>query len=903
MRTSTALGAALLVSTALTAPTFAQTSTPAPSAQTSPATEASTQLGGDASDSESDSAGEDVDISIPGGSSSQGGDIVVTGRFIPNVVKATPQVVSVLSSADIARTGEGDIAGALQRVTGLSVVGEGFVYVRGLGDRYSLSLLNGSPLPSPDPLKRVVPLDIFPSSLIASGLVQKSYSPNFPGEYGGGVINLTTQAIPTESFVKVGGSLGYDTETTRKLGYTYYGSKSDWTGYDSGTRDVPDFVKRAAANPFSSVPSAEVAALSNSRTTVLQRNFDTPVNWSADISAGTNFEIGGDATVGLIAAGGISNSWLTRDALRETADDAGSRIEAFDVVSTDNRILVNGLVGLGLELGDHKFRLTNVYIHDTLKQGRLESGFSASFPEVAGQPDPQIVQGTSWVERQLYDLQGAAELRFGDLGVDLRGTYANTKRKSPYEREFSYLYSDTFDAYTNNLSGGPQNATITFSDLNEDLYGAGADVSYDLPTARPIKVTAGYAYTETQRSSSRYQFRYSPLGGDDVGNAISQLRPDLLVSSDVVLFRDLQLLPNNALGAVAYDASLLIHAGYGMAEAELIDGLRVSGGVRYETSEQAVVPSGGFSGTRIDSDYWLPSLTVTWNFRENMQVRLHGSKTIARPQFRELAQQQYQDFSTNRTFFGNPALTNSELINFEARYEWFFARDQRFSVAAFYKDIDSPIETIANYDSASGELYSLFGNAPKAKLYGVEFEFQKYIPLDTLLSGEFFSTKRLVAIANYTYAQSELEVGGELIPDPFPVAEGDPRGMVPASNYFVDGAPMTGQSDHLVNLQLGIEDTERLMQLTFLVNYASERVTLRGPRPQPDFVEKPGVTFDIVYRQGFEVLGREIEVKAEARNLLSTNYEETQSFEGGATYSVNSYDRGPTFSLGASLKF
>src|SRR5690606_3509576 len=127
----------------------------------------------------------------------------------------------------IARTGEGNIAGALSRVTGLSVVGPGVVYVRGLGDRYSLALLNGSPLPSPEPLRRVVPLDIFPTGVVASSLVQKTYSANYPAEFGGGVINLTTKAIPIDSFLTIGAGGTYDTETTSQLGYDYYGSRTD----------------------------------------------------------------------------------------------------------------------------------------------------------------------------------------------------------------------------------------------------------------------------------------------------------------------------------------------------------------------------------------------------------------------------------------------------------------------------------------------------------------------------------------------------------------------------------------------------------------------------------------------------------------------------------------------------
>ena len=176
---------------------------------------------------------EEPDISVPGGS------IIVTGRINRDPTRNSTQVVSVLSTEQIARTGEGDIAGALNRVTGLSVQGQGFVYVRGLGDRYSLALLNGLPLPSPQPLSRVVPLDIFPTNVVSSSLVQKTYSANFPGEFGGGVINLTTRAIPEESFLEVSGGISANTETTFHNGLAYYGSDFDWFGFDDGVRDVP----------------------------------------------------------------------------------------------------------------------------------------------------------------------------------------------------------------------------------------------------------------------------------------------------------------------------------------------------------------------------------------------------------------------------------------------------------------------------------------------------------------------------------------------------------------------------------------------------------------------------------------------------------------------------------------
>ena len=205
------LATTLLLSTALLSPALAHAQEAAPPVDTTPSGDTVPMDAPEEAAQQEDQAPE---VSIPGG------QIVVTGARDRNLQRAAPQVVSVLGSAEIARTGEGNIAGALGRVTGLSVVGNGYVYVRGLGDRYSLALLNGSPLPSPEPLKRVVPLDLFPSSIIASSLVQKSYSVNYPGEFGGGVINLTTKSVPKDPFVSIGGGLSFDSETTNQLGYT-----------------------------------------------------------------------------------------------------------------------------------------------------------------------------------------------------------------------------------------------------------------------------------------------------------------------------------------------------------------------------------------------------------------------------------------------------------------------------------------------------------------------------------------------------------------------------------------------------------------------------------------------------------------------------------------------------------
>ncbi len=908
-------------------PPPAQTSTPATS---SPGGASDPQAAAPTSTDQQAEA--PVEVSAPGAEGLE--DIVVVGRNIPNAVRSTAQIVSVLSTADIARTGEGDIAGALTRVTGLSVVGGGFVYVRGLGDRYSSSLLNGSPLPSPEPLRRSVPLDIFPTTIVGSALVQKTYSVNYPGEFGGGVINLTTKAIPDKNFVSIGGTISADDATTSKLGYTYAGGDADWIGFDDGTRKVPSFIRNAPTGT-GIIPAAQVAQLSNASTTLLQRNNQLPANWSGEISGGSIYDLG-SSRLGVIASVSASNTFRTRSAIQQdTVSADGTLRNDYRTLLTDNRIVANALIGVGLEFGENTLRWTNVYIHDTLKQGR---GSAATLYNNAS--GLRFQQNTNWFERQLIESQLVGEFKLTDaLKVDVRGAYANSKRNAPYERQFDYLCSATTSNGLPITSDGGQQAegfqcngayqvsqrftpfaSIVFSELNEDLFTGQADASYKIDGDRPITLSAGYFYQGTDRSSSRLQFNYqtSAGGGTAPGYPYNLLRPDYLLSPDVLNNAcplqgtgacTIQLQFNTPLGAYAYDASLDVHAGYAQAEAEAFDGLRAVIGLRYETGTEKVTPV-QTATTRLKNDYWLPAATLTWNFAADMQLRASAAKTISRPQFRELAPQQFRDPDSDRLFFGNPLLQDSELYNLEARYEWFFKRDQRFTLAGFYKRIDNPIEQVGFYTGADDRLQTGFTNLPKATLYGGEVELQKYFPLADVLGGDFFSTRRALFVANYTYTKSSITADGSCVPNVLNQTLGGCRtGFGPAALQFRDGAPLTGQSDHLVNVQIGLEDTASLSQITMLFNYASDRVTNRGPSNlsgvgfQPDVVEHPGIRLDLVARQGVELMGGKFEIKAEARNLTRTKYRESQTFPNGNEVFINKYNLGRVFSLGVSATF
>jgi outer membrane receptor protein involved in Fe transport len=853
-----------------------------------------------------------ADVSVPGGA------IVVTGQRRRDVQRASTQVVNVLSAEAIARTGEGDIAGALSRVTGLSTVGNGLVYVRGLGDRYSLALLNGLPLPSPEPLSRVVPLDIFPTDVIASSLVQKTYSPNFPGEFGGGVINLTTLSVPRESFLKISAGISGDEQTTFSKGNVYYGGDFDWTGFDDGSRDptpaLASFLNGSArVNEAGVDRQAILKELGDPNFVLLQGVDALPVNWSAGLTGGTSADVFSDGRLGMIATISLSNKYRNRRIVSQTPVGGNLALRTDDVAFvTDNRVVFNALLGFGLEVGEHNFRFTNLFIRDTLKRAALEQS------EDVFDGDTSLIQDTAWYERQLYDTQLVGELEFDPFSIDLRAGFAQTRREAPYEWEFVYNRSnqanDPFgQLFINRLDEQRGSATVAFSELEENLYYGGIDLTYR--ASDWLSATLGYAYTDTRRDASRRQLSLRATSGFPV--AFGLFRPDALLGDQLI---DLGFDPARQAAAgigpytysifettetdPAFRADLDIHAGYGMVRITPGDlGLTVDLGVRYEDAVQTVVPvqvfttpSNSGASTSLENDYFLPAATVTFEVSDDLQLRASASKTIARPQFRELIFQTYFDPENNRQFNGNPSLVDSELTNFEARAEYYLNRANRVSLAGFYKDIKNPIEVFSSF--SQNEQVSSFANAPSAKLYGAELEMEASEDLADW--GGWWANKRIVAVLNYTYTQSELEVAPGDTTRIFRGGDLDPTR--PASEVFVDGVPLTGQSDHLANFQISLENQDVLQQFTLLASYASERVTSRGFLDLPDIFEDPGLRIDLVYRQGLTLAGVPLELKLEARNLTGRDNFEYQD-NGVRRIDINSYEVGRSFSASLSAEF
>ena len=835
-------------------------------------------------------------------------EVVVLGRFIPEPNRESAEVAAFLTSEDLVRTGDSSAAGALARVTGLTVVEGRFVYVRGLGERYSSALLNGSPLPSPEPLQRVVPLDLFPSSILESVTVQKSYSVDFPGEFGGGVVDLRTVDAPNDPFFSMSVSAGGNTETTGNESLIYYGSRTDFTGFDDGTRDIPGPLALAFSRgvPINSgtVEAQELErighSLVNSPLRLLQRE-TTPINFGFDFAGGMKSD-SSLGTFGLIAVAGYSNSWATRNGVQEEAQFSGSVLvpvtsKAYE--SNQNDIQLNFLGGLSLVTDNSTYRWTNFYVRNVTKEARISVG-----PDFDAGGAVQRTDYTEWFERQLFSSQLSGEHEFMDGALELawRGAYALTERNAPYETRFEYGVDANGD-FIHQIGGN----RISFSELEDDIVSGGADLSYTLPLSdyRDAVFSLGVAWSDNNRDAERRDLRFVPtstLTDEQRRSRVDYLYSDTNIGPTGIVLSEVT--GSAGSGAAAYSAQLEVAAAYLQVDAEFIPLVRTTFGVRYEDGFQSVTTRDLFGGaapfapTEIEEQYFLPSFTATWNFAEDQQFRVGASQTIGRPQFRELAPQSYTDPETDREFTGNPFLVDTEILNLDARYEWFFARQQYLTAGVFYKDLDRPVEaTIVTSGNARQQSYL---NSPQAVIYGAEIEAKKYFEFpDNGMS--FIADKRWLVQANYTWSDSEVNVEpGDIVRTP-----GGGGADEDATFFIEDGSRLQGQSEHVANLQLGWEDDTARSQATIIVNYVSERVSARGAgsagNREPDYVQDPGIFIDFVYRKDFEMGGRELGFALELRNLLGTDFDEFQ--ELGNKILINNYELGSSASVSLTARF
>lgn len=868
--------------------------------------------------------------------SSQPDDVItVRYQYVPDEKRVTSEVSSVVDAADIQITGDSDIASALGRVTGLSISDGRFVVVRGLNERYSNTLINGSPLASPEPFRRAVPLDLFPTSLISNITVQKTYSPQFPGEFGGGVVEIETSALPQEGFIEIGVSAAANTQTTAEHGLTYDGGDQDWLGFDDGIREFPeqykDIFNGSEIGPSEQDPTtlAEIGrSLENSSLWLLQRDDLIPADLGGEITMGDRYDFDG-FSVGVLASAGYDNSWETRIGRRAKARVTGDTLslsQDYERTATTNTIESNGMLNVGVEAGNHSVQALALVLRSTEKEANRLLGIDADLDALSRR------DRTAWYERQVYTYQLSGDHTFEigqGLDVDWRWSTADASRNAPNQRNADYEWNGTtaqLEAVGDNyglLDFAPFNEefllrnsgdgnTISFSRVDEttDEYG----VDFALPVmmlGNEWTWSAGYGHLERERTAFNREFRFTGTIPQDLRGS----RIDYIFADQNILDTRFRLQETGGiLTPEAYRGELEVESFYAGTDAQLTDFLRAAVGVRFEDGEQTLDTFGfpaedptdvGDNEGFISEDYVLPAATLTWTFAENMQLRFGYSETIVRPQFRELGFTEFFDPDIDERFRGNPYLVNSELQNFDARFEWYFGRDQFFTVGMFHKKIENPI---VEYILPDGEsLSTSFINAPEASLTGFEIEFEKRFDFSDRFDGEFWDNAEFFFKSNYTYISSEMTASDtDTVITAQPSSGAEPQPSVgPARGFIADGDPLQGQSEHLANIQVGWEDANAQTRTALLLNYTGERsrALANVSVGLPAVIEEPPILLDLVHSRAFDLAdGNTFDVRFAVRNLLGEDYVATQS-AGSSSVVVDSYELGSTFSISVSRTF
>jgi len=871
------------------------------------------------------------------------GPVVIRGQFIPDEKRETSEVASLLDAEDFAVRGDSDVAAALRRATGVSLDSGGkFIFVRGLNERYTNSMLNGSIIPSPEPLRKVAPLDLFPTSVLESTLVQKTFSPDMSAEFGGGVLDIRTRAVPTENFFEVGFDFGGDTETSFQDGFLYDGGDTDFLGYDDGVRDLPPGLSSALAtgtfNNFDLDGNEISQQLTNNPSLlVLQEGFVGP-DVGVDFTMGRRVDFSDDLSVGFLGALSYSNSWTTREGVQGigeaalTAGEPGGPVSAlsnFDRRSTTNQVGVNALASLGFDILDnHEVKFLAFGTRSTDKEAELREG--------ATNDEEVREENLEWVERQLWTTQAQGSHVFDaflDLEIDWRASYSQADRDAPYSVRNSYELGPDDTFVLRNRSG------IEFSVIEDETTDWGFDGLLPLMFAdREFNVKFGYAYTEKDRETQNDFLVLQSLDASE-----RELRVD--VAYQTIFADGFSRLQNtrSTQSPAFYVATQEVDAAYIGIDTQLTDFVRVAVGGRYEDFIQAIETRTGRATPGVitpplEDDQFFPAATLTWTLPgalEDWQLRVGYSETVNRPQFREVGPSRFTNTETNEQFLGNPFLETTEITNYDARLEWYFARDEFVTLGVFAKELVNPIEAF-NVGSGESRLVT-FVNIDSADVAGLEFEFQKVIPVNEWVDWGWLDTKEFRLTTNYTFSDSEIDAtsdgtfldqraAGELASfvggveqTTLVTLQTDSDGnvvLVPAGGNadndgidavvsraldFEEGRPLQGQSEHLFNFQFGYSDDEARSDLNVLVNFQSERIRSveSFTSDSPAIIERPPLSVDLVYKKDFDLYGGEYEFGLKVQNIFGDGYEAVQE-SGGTSVDVDTYDIGPSF--GVSLK-
>lgn len=836
-------------------------------------------------------------------------DVIVTAKAAKNSdaalladrQKAT-SVSDAISAEQISRSGGGDAADAMSRVTGASVVDGKYVYIRGLGERYSSTLLNGAALPSPDPNRKAVQMDIFPAGLLDNIVTSKTFTPDKAGDFTGGSVDISTKAFPEKLNVKVSTSSSYNTKSSDSDYLSYAGGDQDWLGMDDGFRNVPDpladpnvVIPTIGASRRDAEQAEELSRLSKSFNNIMAPSQENlPMNSNFSLSYGNQVSLLG-GPLGILGSLTYGRSYSAYDdgtVGRWSLNDASADALNNDYLFTDNKGSSTAQWGTLVNLAykfttAHQIAMNHMYNRSGTSEARYQYG---AYPRDLSEGNVYETRTLKYTERMLSSFQVRGEHYLESIfGAKLnwKTSFTNSAQDEPDLRFFTNSYKDI------ELPDGSiyrdykiqpslyQLPTRYYRNLDEDNqdYKLDVEIPFQQWAELKSKLKLGGAFLKKERDYTERVYEFDQDEVEYEGDPelfFSQENMGLLYQDAYGRYRFGNYVVDRTEESGTYGGEQTIAAGYGMIDMPLTSQLRVIAGARYEATDLSVTSAdtSKIAGD-IQEDDILPSFNLIFSLMDNMNLRLAYGKTLARPTLRELAPYSSFDFVGDFIYTGNPELKRTLIDNYDFRWEWFARPGEIYAVSFFYKKFENPIEkAIINNN---GEIK--FQNVDEANVYGAEFEVRKR--LDQIHS-------RL----------SKIEVGGNLsLIKSFVDIPAEELVFIHAYDPNADDQrPFQGQSEYVLNLEASYDNPGTSTKLAVIYNVFGERLSEVSLGGAPDIYEQPRHSLDFTASQA---LWNGISMKFSAKNLLDAEFKKEHTYKG-QSFVYQSYKTGQSFSLGLS---
>lgn len=852
-------------------------------------------------------------------------ELVVEGRRVKDNEAAilaqrknSAQVSDGMSQQEISRLPDSDAGQSLKRVSGVTLVDNKFVFVRGTSERYSNTTLNGASLSSTEPDKKAFSFDLFPAEFLQNVNIAKSFTPDLPGNFAGGLVQLNTVDFPSESSFKFSYSNAYNNNVTmadNKFVSTSGGS-TDWLGIDDGTRALPaampstrrdfDALRKAALDPADQTGAKEKyqSLIQSFNAKSLKQNNET-IDPMANSNLALNFSNVGtlmDNQYGIIGSVNYGNSYSINDVQRGAVMFDGSPMFGATGKQASKSVSWGGLLNVAYKIGTStSFSLRNVYNHTADDDAVQMHGQDSAY---------QFIDyknfSTQYVEKELYSLQFGGDHNFEEsnnllewnFGYSHSNRYEPDFRKMRFDRPLAEVEFDPAYPYTAQLTsteqGDGQRLGRFYSDMNDNSFSGKID--FTIPVNSDFKLKVGALGENKDRDFGARSFTIiAPPSGSSLDPEIeAQLtdyqNPDKIFAQENFRVDDGFRIGEETKMSDSYTAGEKVYAGYVMMDAGFAlaeESFRFIGGLRYEDATQSL-QSFDISDRPVDVNShfgdFLPSLNLVWKSSDISNVRASATQTLARPSLREFAPFGFYDFMNQILVIGNPNLKRSLIQNYDIRYEIFPYAGEVISVSGFYKRFENAIEeTIFPQQS---ELTKSYANAEGIAFnYGVEFEVRK---------GLGFLTSFLEDISfnmNLAFIKSEITV-------------------LQGGAGTEDTRPMWGQSPYTLNLGLFYVHPEYKTAVNIAYNTYGKRIVQVAQRGMYAF-EDPHVyelPRDLVDISVSHPILENLEAKLTVRDLLN---QKLQWVQGERTYQdgskspvvVASNLRGTTIGISFGYRF